>query len=311
MTIISNDPSWWPLINSHIIFSYFIVAASIGVIYDWALALGQEVELIWKQRWSLMTVLYLSARYIGIIRAGMNIQMAVQIIPLNDAVSLIMYFALYWTTWVLIAILGVIMIARLYAMYQQSRKVLVLLVVVFMAIGIVNIVMLTINMRYISAEQVVLSGTYQCVSYNPQQLDTIPWILAAVWEIFALCLAVRVALKHFRELRQQSAGGIVRDCFTVLMTTHTTYFASFVVIVCFLLGYFSPTMTNDSYSPTTLIYFSFLEVFIIVQSSVLGPNLILGVREYRAKLVIDSDAGPSMISTTFQECVHILTSSSV
>ncbi|KAG1766836.1 hypothetical protein EV702DRAFT_1148614 [Suillus placidus] len=34
MTIISNDPSWWPLINSHCISSYFIVAASIGVIYD-------------------------------------------------------------------------------------------------------------------------------------------------------------------------------------------------------------------------------------------------------------------------------------
>ncbi|KAG1883406.1 hypothetical protein F4604DRAFT_288577 [Suillus subluteus] len=311
MTIISNDPSWWPLINSHIIFSYFIVAASIGVMYDWVLAFGQEVELIWRQRWSLMTVLYLTVRYIGIIYAGMNIQMAVQIIPLQDSVSLIMYFALYWTTWVLISIFGVIMFARLYAMYQRSRKVLVLLVAVFAAIIIANTVMLTINMKYISAEQVVLSGTYQCVVDNTRPLNTIPWILAALWETFALCLAVRIALKHFRELRQQSAGGIIGDCFTVLMTTHISYFASFVVIVCFSLAYFSPTMSNDPYSPAVLIYFGFLQIFIIVQSAVLGPRLILGVREYYAKLVIDPDAGHSMISTVFQERVHVSTTNSV
>ncbi|KAG2111888.1 hypothetical protein BD769DRAFT_1493480 [Suillus cothurnatus] len=34
--------------------------------YDWALTLGQEIELIWRQRWSLMTFLYLTVRYAGI-----------------------------------------------------------------------------------------------------------------------------------------------------------------------------------------------------------------------------------------------------
>ncbi|KAG2032091.1 hypothetical protein BDR03DRAFT_970889 [Suillus americanus] len=31
-----------------------------------ALTFAQEVELIWRQRWSLMTFLYLSVRYAGI-----------------------------------------------------------------------------------------------------------------------------------------------------------------------------------------------------------------------------------------------------
>ncbi|KAG1744051.1 uncharacterized protein EDB91DRAFT_1124335 [Suillus paluster] len=60
MTVISNDPSWWPLINANRNSSYFAVAASVGVIYDWALTFGQEVELVWRQRWSLMTIMYLS-----------------------------------------------------------------------------------------------------------------------------------------------------------------------------------------------------------------------------------------------------------
>ncbi|KAG2035249.1 hypothetical protein BDR03DRAFT_963047 [Suillus americanus] len=79
-----------------------------------------------------MTVLYLIVRYIGIIYAGyvwkakigvhehtecvcsrtlfvasdQQHTVAVQIIPLQDSGCLIMYCALYWTTWVLIAILG-------------------------------------------------------------------------------------------------------------------------------------------------------------------------------------------------------------
>ncbi|KAG2051507.1 hypothetical protein BDR06DRAFT_590894 [Suillus hirtellus] len=287
------------------------VAVSTGVIYDWALAFGQEVELIWKQHWSLMTVLYLTVRYIGVMYAGMNIEMAIQIIPLKDAVSLYMYFALYWTMWVLIAILGVIMIARLYAMYQRSRKVLVLLVVVSTAIIVTDIVMLTMNMKYISAEQVNLSGTYQCVADNSQPFNTISCILAGVWEIFTLYLAVRVALKHFRELRQHSAGGVIRDCFTVLMKTHMSYFVSSVVVLCFNLGYLSPTMPKDPYSPAILTYFGFLEIFTIVQSAVLGPRLIIGVREYHAKLMFDPDAGPSLVSIAFQESVHVSTSNIV
>ncbi|KAG2364157.1 hypothetical protein BDR07DRAFT_1402090 [Suillus spraguei] len=66
MTVVSNDPSWWPLISYNLFYSYWIVAAGVVVVYDWVLTLGQEIELIWRQRWSLMTVLYLITRYIGI-----------------------------------------------------------------------------------------------------------------------------------------------------------------------------------------------------------------------------------------------------
>ncbi|KAG2073078.1 hypothetical protein BDR04DRAFT_367627 [Suillus decipiens] len=66
MAIVSNDPSWWPLINLNMRQSYWMVAAGVVVAYDWVLTLGQEIELIWRQRWSIMTVLYLAIRYIGI-----------------------------------------------------------------------------------------------------------------------------------------------------------------------------------------------------------------------------------------------------
>ncbi|KAG1738374.1 uncharacterized protein EDB91DRAFT_457133 [Suillus paluster] len=66
MTLVSNDPAWWELINSARFNSYFLVAACAAVIYDWVLTFEEEIELIWRQRWSLITVLYLVIRYIGI-----------------------------------------------------------------------------------------------------------------------------------------------------------------------------------------------------------------------------------------------------
>ncbi|KAG2360449.1 hypothetical protein BDR07DRAFT_147327 [Suillus spraguei] len=131
--MVSDLISSWPLINSDRVNSSFAIAAVIVLTYDWALTFGQEIELIWRQRWSLMAVLYLSVRYLGI-------------------------------------------------------------------------------------------------QYSIPLLDTISWILVTVWEVLALCLAVWVAIKHFEEFRQHSAGGIIGDCFRVLIETHMFYFASFAMV---------------------------------------------------------------------------------
>jgi len=49
----------------------------------------------------------------------------------------------------------------------------------------------------------------------------------------------------------------------------------------------------------------------IVQMVILGPRLILGLREYHANLVADSDEGTGMGSVIFQERVYISTGSGV
>jgi hypothetical protein len=48
--------------------------------------------------------------------------------------------------------------------------------------------------------------------------------LVTAWQIFALCLAVWIAIKHFREL-QQSTGWAFSDCFMMLVGSHVFYFA--------------------------------------------------------------------------------------
>ncbi|KAG2032785.1 hypothetical protein BDR03DRAFT_736394 [Suillus americanus] len=67
MTVVSDDPTWWPFISSSALVNYFVAASSTVVVYDWALTFGQEFDLVLRKRWSFMTVLYICVRYIGIL----------------------------------------------------------------------------------------------------------------------------------------------------------------------------------------------------------------------------------------------------
>ncbi|KAG2143543.1 uncharacterized protein EDB93DRAFT_1251961 [Suillus bovinus] len=313
MTIVSNDPTWWPTINANRVSSYLVVAAFVGVTYDWALTSGQEVELIWRQRWSLMTVLYLSARYLGILVTALNVLVTA---TLYCHRCRIMYVVWDWTNVSVFAMLWVIIITRLHAMYQRSRKILVYLTVTFLAVNIFNAVAIIMTTVHTSGEEFILSGTYQCqINYaeDISLLNSITWILGIVWEVLALCLAVWIAVKHFRELRRHSEGGIITDCFSVLIKTHMVYFASFVVVSCFhLIVELSPTiLLADQTSLKAQVLTGLLQILTVVLAFVLGPRLILDVREYYAKLVADADAASAMTSIAFQERVHVSTSSSV
>ncbi|KAG1770987.1 hypothetical protein EDD22DRAFT_12179 [Suillus occidentalis] len=290
MTFISNDPSLWPILKSEVFYSYWTVAAGIVVVYDWALTIGQEIELIWRQRWSLMTVLYLVIRYIGIPYSITNVLETMTLISLTDVVSHILYNGTNGIIVVIIAMLDVIMIFRLHAMYQRSRIILIILVIIFLGINIACGVLTAITLKHVVVEELILSGMHMCV--------------------LALCLSVWIAVKHFRDLRSlgPSTGSIIGDCFRVLIKSHVLYFASFAGVSCVQLIFISPATTNFVIH---MILDGGLQVLLVMQMFVLGPRLILSVREYHAKLTAGSDADTSMTSLVFQERVHVSTSNTV
>ncbi|KAG2109681.1 uncharacterized protein F5147DRAFT_148933 [Suillus discolor] len=315
MTVVSDDPSWWPVISSSIFYSYWTVATGFMVVYDWVSTLGQEIDLIWTQRWSLITVLYLVIRYVGISYSVATILRATPLISLTDAVSNIMNYAVNGTNVVVTAMLGVIMIARLHAMYQGSRRMLIFLVIVFLAVNIACVVIATIGLKYSVAEELILSGIHMCgggYDGDPQLLMSMVWMLNTVWEVLALCLSVWIAAKHFRELRRLGpwTGSTIGDCFTVLVESHVLYFAGFASVSCIQLVNISPEIQNSN-SVAVEILGGAMDILFSVQMFVLGPRLILSVRQYHAKLVAESDAETSMNSIDFLERVHVPTSSTV
>ncbi|KAG1798452.1 uncharacterized protein HD556DRAFT_1525521 [Suillus plorans] len=331
MTYVSNDPSFWPMIDWNIAFGYWTVATGLVVVYDWMLTLAQEIELIWGQRWSLMTALYILVRYAGIPYSvyvlkpiswcGTNssrYQYQCSVLYANDLAdrcSNVVYRAVNGMSVVVPAMLGVIMIARLHAMYQGSRTMLIFLVIIFLAINIACGVITAIGLKNTAAEELILSGVYMC--YNGpdgdgQLLISMVWLLNTVWEVFALCLSVWIAVKHFRDLRRLGplTGLTIGDCFTVLIKSHVIYFASFVCVSCIQLITFVPELENPSSNEVVILYGA-AQILFSVQMFVLGPRLILSVRQYHAKLVSNSDAEFSMNSIVFEERVHVPTSSTV
>ncbi|KAG2364159.1 hypothetical protein BDR07DRAFT_817756 [Suillus spraguei] len=158
MTVVSNDPSLWPFISSDLFYSYWMVATGVVVVYDW----GQEIELIWRQRWSLMTVLYMITRYIGIPYSIITLLEYIPSVSLTDTVSNIMNYAVNGINVVVAAMLGVIMIARLHAMYQRSRNILIVLVIIFLATNIACGSIAVIALKSTVGEELILSGIYMC-----------------------------------------------------------------------------------------------------------------------------------------------------
>ncbi|KAG1786227.1 uncharacterized protein HD556DRAFT_1531148 [Suillus plorans] len=308
--VVSNDPSWWPQINLNIISSYWMFAACVVVVYDWVLTLGQEIELIWRQRWSLMTVLYLIVHTLYWNTVFCCYSSGIYAIGIADRCSTITYSALCWTNEVVTGMVGVIMVARLHAMYQGSRKMLIFLVIMFLVVNIACGVILVIILKHTVGEELILSGTYVCnygMSGDEQLLYSMIWMLNTVWEVLALCLSVWIAVKHFRNLRRlgRSTGSTIGDCFRVLIQFHVLYFASFFFSLLFV--YISPETSNLNVS----ILSGDVPVLLVVQLFVLGPRLILSVREYHAKLTADSNTETSRSSIAFQERVHVSTSSTV
>ncbi|KAG2057116.1 hypothetical protein BDR06DRAFT_1005544 [Suillus hirtellus] len=289
MTLVSNDSAWWPFMLSTQMTSYVVAAFSFGLMYDWALTFGREVELVWRQHWSFMTVLYLGVRCAGISHAIINIQCRT------------MFDALCWLNVAVTAMLGVIMIAR----------------IIFLAVNIADGVITTIVTSRVESEVFILFGITQCASHFQEGSDDLllalmTWILPAVWEVFALYLAIRIAFKRLRELQRPLTGWLdVRDCFVVLTKTHVIYFASFVAVSGFILPYALLTAIAETVVAEHQIYSGLTQTFIVTMMCVLGPRLILGVREYHAKLVADSERGPDMTSIAFEERVHVSTGISV
>ncbi|KAG2117582.1 hypothetical protein DEU56DRAFT_984840 [Suillus clintonianus] len=225
------------------------------------------------------------------------------------AVSNILYFIWTWTPIVVNALLSVIMTTRLHAMYGRSNKILIFLAAVLLVSTIATAVLTIIGNLGYSGGESVLSGYHMCIfrlDSGDNGLNDDKMISTAIWDILALFLAIRIVIKHFCELRQLQRGSTIGDYFTVLIRSHVLYFLVFVVMACFTLGALSP---NIMHSPSlgANAYGGILCIAQGIHMCVLGPRLILSIREHNARLVASSDAETHMTSIAFQAGGDVLT----
>ncbi|KAG2346162.1 hypothetical protein BDR05DRAFT_1057796 [Suillus weaverae] len=225
------------------------------------------------------------------------------------AVGLIVYFIWTLTPIIVNAMLGVVMMIRIYAMYQRSQKVLIFLVVVLLASTITSGIITVVANIGASAEDYA-TCILNKIDIVQIDLGYESLISTTIWEILAFVLAVWIVTKHLRELRQFPTGSTIGDCFTALTQSHAFYFAAFAVVACFNLGSLSRNIMFSS-SVGSALYSAILQIAQVLQMFVLGPRLILSIREFHAKLVARSDEGTGMTSIYFQAGGDALTGGDV
>ncbi|KAG2032798.1 hypothetical protein BDR03DRAFT_1014931 [Suillus americanus] len=196
------------------------------------------------------------------------------------------------------------MIARIHAMYQGSKKLLIFLVVALLACTITSGVLMVIGTRGVSTQEAILSPGYHiCIiefDTSMINLDYESLVSTAAWEILALFLAVWIVIQHFLELRQSPTGSNIWDYHRILIESHVFYFLAFAAVACFQLGALSSNITN-SLSAGSAIYSGVWSIADALQMFVLGSRLILSVRKCHAKFVARSDGGTGMTAFNVPE----------
>ncbi|KAG1798453.1 uncharacterized protein HD556DRAFT_184242 [Suillus plorans] len=196
-----------------------------------------------------MTVLYLVTRYIAMpysvyvivwptslcctnspsLTTSAVVLLTMTSVSLTDTVSNILFYARSGTNSIVTAMLGVIMIARLHAMYQGSRMMFIFLVIIFLAVNVACAAIAAIELSHTVAKELIVSGTYMCSVEDKgdgQPLPSMIWTFNTIWR-GPHTVSFSLAVKHFLDLRRlgPSTGSTIGNCFRVLIKSHVLYFA--------------------------------------------------------------------------------------
>ncbi|KAH7907237.1 hypothetical protein BJ138DRAFT_523275 [Hygrophoropsis aurantiaca] len=106
--------------------NYLVAAEGALVVYDQVLTFPQEVNLVWNRQWSFTIALYLIARYIGSLYVIGNTALYMYI---NWTYSVIanMLLAVNCAENIFILTMQAILVIRVYALFNRSKKVLIFL----------------------------------------------------------------------------------------------------------------------------------------------------------------------------------------
>ncbi|KAF8554381.1 hypothetical protein OG21DRAFT_1497038 [Imleria badia] len=119
---------------------YTSVIIITAVVYDYVLAFSDEIEYIWKQPWTWVSMLYIFVCYCGLFSVVAPILASTTFIHSPAEVCKLLYIINQWSFLFFLGAADLIMILRVWSMYNRSRLVLSTLLVLFSAEMVCTIV---------------------------------------------------------------------------------------------------------------------------------------------------------------------------
>ncbi|KAJ7605480.1 hypothetical protein FB45DRAFT_953010 [Roridomyces roridus] len=138
------SPRWYrsamdsELLSNLQVDTYVKVGCLTLLVYDTLLHLDKEYRFVWKSRWSVIKCLYLWVRYSTYIDTVLAVQERLDFNRDAASCSRIMDFTTIFAGFG-IGVAEIILMVRTYAMYERSKRLLCFFVVLWIAVGCVNI----------------------------------------------------------------------------------------------------------------------------------------------------------------------------
>ncbi|KAF8836656.1 hypothetical protein BDN67DRAFT_281418 [Paxillus ammoniavirescens] len=211
------------------------VAGAAALFYDYLLGFGSEVDLIWTQKWNLVTLLYAVVRYLSF-PLLINSALYMGSVNWTGQVSLLWYQIRMWGPYVYRIAMDVILIKRIRALslspgpFVNASK-WVLIVMVFSCIAkwasAITLLMLGIGPgRHLTSAEWEFAGTFICATMIPNS----GFLMSAnipkfCFELLLFILAAGYFVADVWEHYQREKIWKVNDFVQILARDSTIYFA--------------------------------------------------------------------------------------
>lgn len=258
--------------------------------YEYLLQLEKEITFVWGRPWSVMTSLYLAVRYFGILIAMICACWGGLVyIPKSSCYGV--FLLMEWGISIYYGLTKVVLVWRLYALYNRSKLILYVLLGLFVPVVAIYIsvdVFLWSRPSAISTQEIVVTSKIKyCTAFfhigpMPAIYTSIPVIC---YDIFMVVLALVVLGKHMKERKELR---LRPNTYVVLIVRyHALYFVLNLATQIFMVILWAnlPSIVMD-----------FVLLFNDTVPFILAPRLIISIWETHAK----DDC--MHVSTTFENC---------
>ncbi|KAG2033222.1 hypothetical protein BDR03DRAFT_968009 [Suillus americanus] len=257
--------------------------------YEYMLQFGKEVTFVWERQWSVMTYLYLAVRYLGIVHA---MYVAVIVSFRRCFVCYGMFLFMKWSFSAYICLAEVILIWRLYVLYNQSKLILYVLLGLFLPIVALYIwvnIFLWSRPSAISVQEIIITPNIKyCTTFY--HIGPMPALYASIpvicYDIFLVVLAIAVLVKHLKErkgLKMKPNTYVV-----MIVQYHVIYFVLNLASHIFMAILWAHLSTAVRY---------LVLLFKNTAPLIIAPRLIISIWDTHA------NENCVHVSTTFEDCV--------
>ncbi|KAF8546642.1 hypothetical protein OG21DRAFT_1066808 [Imleria badia] len=280
------------------------VAGAAALFYDYLLAFGSEIDLIWARKWNLVTLLYGIVRYLSFFLILDNIFDMVNLIWTPN-VSRAWYQIRMWGPYVFRIAMDILMMKRIYALSQRPngflsspKWVLATMVTAFIAKVVSSITLLLLDIgpgSQVTFVESNFSGTRVCDTMMSRgNLLIASQFPTLAFEVLLFVLALTYFFADVwgfwrsRESNKWKAGDLVQ----ILVRDSMVYFAINVAATALDIGN-SNTQVPTVYIPISLALQSFLPYCF-------APRLVINVKQHENRVHM-SGFGEELGDMVFEE----------